>query len=184
MCRTRKCSTPAAGPESMRRNSSTAARGSRAFDVTPAFVELARNALGESAEVFRWNLEEPLRFAADRSFDAVVCALVLDYIEDWAPAMAEVRRVLRPGGRLVFSCGHPWADWQLTIERGVANGSYFDRAQYTLPWRRLRALPGSDGMAPPAGRDAGRGPRWRPAARQGDRATANRALPPGRPGAL
>ena len=38
----------------------------------------------------------------DASFDAVVSTLVLCSVEDLDRALAEVRRVLRPGGRLVF----------------------------------------------------------------------------------
>ena len=40
--------------------------------------------------------------AEDDSFDAVVCSLVLCSIEDPAGALAEIRRVLRPGGELRF----------------------------------------------------------------------------------
>jgi ubiquinone/menaquinone biosynthesis C-methylase UbiE len=43
---------------------------------------------------------ESLRYA-DASFDAVVCTLVLCTVADPALALAEARRVLRPGGRLV-----------------------------------------------------------------------------------
>jgi ubiquinone/menaquinone biosynthesis C-methylase UbiE len=39
---------------------------------------------------------------ADRSVDAVVATHVLCSVEDPAAALAEARRVLRPGGRLVF----------------------------------------------------------------------------------
>jgi SAM-dependent methyltransferase len=38
---------------------------------------------------------------ADASFDAVVATQVYEYVEDVATALAEVRRVLRPGGRLL-----------------------------------------------------------------------------------
>jgi ubiquinone/menaquinone biosynthesis C-methylase UbiE len=38
---------------------------------------------------------------ADASFDAVVSTQVYEYLEDVAGALAEVHRVLRPGGRLV-----------------------------------------------------------------------------------
>lgn len=40
---------------------------------------------------------------ADASFDSVVCTYTLCSIPDPAAALAEMRRVLRPGGRLLFS---------------------------------------------------------------------------------
>jgi len=58
----------------------------------------------------------------DGSFDAVVCTLVLCSVRDPAAALAEIRRVLRPGGRFVF-VEHVAADgnagrlrWQRRIE--------------------------------------------------------------------
>src|SRR5688500_9402523 len=38
----------------------------------------------------------------DRAFDAAVSTQVLEYVEDIAAALAEARRVLRPGGRLLI----------------------------------------------------------------------------------
>ncbi|MCU0311243.1 MAG: class I SAM-dependent methyltransferase [Acidimicrobiales bacterium] len=49
---------------------------------------------------------EALPFA-DASFDAVVCCLVFEHIDDLDEALAEVARVLRPGGRFVFCLNHP-----------------------------------------------------------------------------
>jgi arsenite methyltransferase len=37
----------------------------------------------------------------DASFDAAVCTQVYEYVEDMPTALAEARRVLRPGGRLL-----------------------------------------------------------------------------------
>jgi len=37
----------------------------------------------------------------DGAFDAAVCTQVYEYVDDMAAALAEARRVLRPGGRLV-----------------------------------------------------------------------------------
>lgn len=53
-----------------------------------------------SAEVVAGIAEDlPL---ADGSVDAVLCTIVLCSVRDQAAAIAEVRRVLRPGGRFVF----------------------------------------------------------------------------------
>jgi malonyl-CoA O-methyltransferase len=45
---------------------------------------------------------------ADASFDVVVNALVMEHVAHVAPAIAEARRVLAPGGVLVLSVFHPW----------------------------------------------------------------------------
>jgi SAM-dependent methyltransferase len=44
---------------------------------------------------------------ADASFDAVVVCLVFEHIPDHEPAIAELARVLEPGGRFVFFLNHP-----------------------------------------------------------------------------
>jgi SAM-dependent methyltransferase len=58
----------------------------------------------------------------DRSFDTVVSTLVLCTVEDPGRAVAEIRRVLRPGGQLLFiehvrSERARWAWWQDRLER-------------------------------------------------------------------
>lgn len=46
---------------------------------------------------------------ADCSFDLVLASDVLEHIADHETAVREIARVLRPGGRLVFSVpAHPW----------------------------------------------------------------------------
>ena len=44
---------------------------------------------------------------ADASFDAVVACLVFEHIRDVDQAIAEVARVLQPGGRFCFFLNHP-----------------------------------------------------------------------------
>ena len=70
---------------------------------------------------------EDLPFA-DGSFDVVVSTLVLCTVPDQGPALAEVRRVLRPGGRLLF------------IEHVRGDGGVARVQDGILPlWRRLCA---------------------------------------------
>lgn len=76
------------------------------FDASAAMVDLARTRLGDDADLHVADLAEPLPFP-DAEFDDVVASLVLHYLEDWSSPLAELRRVLRPGGRLLVSVIHP-----------------------------------------------------------------------------
>lgn len=76
------------------------------IDVSPAMIDLARRRLGPDADLHVAALGEVLPFP-DGSFDDVVCSLVLHYLEDWSAPLAELRRVLVPGGRLLLSVNHP-----------------------------------------------------------------------------
>ncbi len=76
------------------------------FDASPAMVDLARNRLGRDVAIQVADLTEPLPFD-DAAFDDVVASLVLHYLRDWTTPLAELRRVLEPGGRLLLSVNHP-----------------------------------------------------------------------------
>lgn len=56
--------------------------------------------VAKAVDVVPWTAEA--LDAPDRSFDAVVSTLVLCSVREPTRALAEIRRVLRPGGRLVF----------------------------------------------------------------------------------
>lgn len=85
-------------------------RGARVtgLDASAAMVGLARRRLGQDADVRVGDLREPLPFD-DGAFDLVVASLVLHYLQDWSGPLAELRRVLRPGGRVLVSVNHPGA---------------------------------------------------------------------------
>ncbi|WP_166355795.1 methyltransferase domain-containing protein [Phytoactinopolyspora limicola] len=76
------------------------------FDASPAMITLARRRLGENADLHVADLNQPLPFDDD-VFDDAVASLVLHYLQDWTGPLAELRRVLKPGGRLVLSVNHP-----------------------------------------------------------------------------
>lgn len=78
------------------------------LDSSPAMIELARQRLGSDADLRVADLGDPIPFE-DNAFDGAVGSLVLHYLRDWAAPLAELRRVLRPGGRLTLSVPHPSA---------------------------------------------------------------------------
>ncbi len=78
-----------------------------AFDISPAMIEMARERLGERAGLFVADLARPLPFLASGHFDLVASSLAIDYVRDWSVPLAEFRRVLKPGGRVVMSVQHP-----------------------------------------------------------------------------
>lgn len=81
------------------------------LDGSDAMLQLARARLGAKGQLRLHDLHEPLTWLANGSIDIVVASLVMHYIKDWRPALGEFRRVLRPGGRLVMSTHHPFADF-------------------------------------------------------------------------
>ncbi|WP_037312260.1 class I SAM-dependent methyltransferase [Amycolatopsis orientalis] len=76
------------------------------FDASAKMVELARKRLGPDADLRVADVTEPLPYP-DGAFDDVIAALVLHYLEDWSAPLAEIRRVLKPGGRLIMAVNHP-----------------------------------------------------------------------------
>jgi ubiquinone/menaquinone biosynthesis C-methylase UbiE len=110
------------------------------IELSPAMLAIARRrAAGLGREVdFREGDAEHLPFG-DGSFDTVACALSLCTIPGPAMAIAEMKRVLVPGGRLLLldHIGSTWppvyaAQWlleQITIR---AAGEHFTRRQLPL----------------------------------------------------
>lgn len=79
--------------------------------------------LGTTADVVETPADRlPL---ADSSADTVVCTLVLCTVDDVPGTLAEIRRVLRPGGRLLF------AEHVRSVEPGLAR--WQDRLE--APWK-------------------------------------------------
>lgn len=89
------------------------------FDSSAKLIRHARRRVGSAADLRVHDVRHPLDWLSEESIDRAVMALVLHHLDDPVPALREVHRVLRPGGRLVISTVHPVADWR------QMGGSYF-----------------------------------------------------------
>ncbi|MGH9158130.1 MAG: class I SAM-dependent methyltransferase [Acidimicrobiales bacterium] len=103
----------------------------RVVGVDPSWAQLVvarqRDGGPAYARAFATDLPFP-----DARFDAVVACLVFEHIDDADAAIAEVARVLRPGGRFLFFLNHPllqvpgsgWIDDQILEEQYWRIGPY------------------------------------------------------------
>jgi methionine biosynthesis protein MetW len=100
-------------------------------DVSEAAVEMAR---GRGLEARRIADAGKLPFAAD-SFDVAVCIEVLEHLLEPQLAVSEIRRVLRPGGRLILTVPNV-AHWRNRVDsllgRWNPRGDHLSAAE---PWR-------------------------------------------------
>jgi len=109
-------------------------------ELSPAMLSIARQraaGLGREADLREGDAER-LPFD-DASFDTVVCGLALCTIPSPAAAVGEMRRVLRPGGRLLLldHIGSSWppvyaAQWLLERVTVRTAGEHFTRRQLPL----------------------------------------------------
>lgn len=120
-------------------------RGAIVTGVDPSIkmLELARQRLGEGSALHQAGLGgDPLPFP-DGVFDDVIACLVLHYLEDWKAPLAELRRVLTPGGRLIVVVDHPFlyklmhpeADY-FAVTKRPQEWTYGGRSAPMLFWHR------------------------------------------------
>jgi SAM-dependent methyltransferase len=104
-------------------------RGARVvgFDHSPRMVEICRARVAQG-EFRVHDLGDPIGWLPDASVDLALCALALEHVDDRVAALSELRRVLRPGGALVFSQQHPFGGW---LRHG---GSYFSVRTIEETW--------------------------------------------------
>ena len=83
-----------------------------AFDASEAFLELARKRTAKHADCIELRRidatdEAQLLALGERRFDAAVCSMALMDMADIRPLASALSRLLKPGGRFVFTVPHP-----------------------------------------------------------------------------
>lgn len=98
-------------------------------DASAGMLAHAEQRLGDTVSLHLADLNDPLPFAAD-TFDDVIASLVLHYIENWDAPLAEMRRLVKPGGRLFASVDHPIVAYTIQEPRP----DYFATTSYGFEW--------------------------------------------------
>lgn len=111
------------------------------LDLAAALLAAARERLARP-RLARGDLGA-LPYAAGAFDVAVCCGSTLSFVADPARALAELGRVLRPGGRLLVECEHRWS---LDSAWALLSGLTGDRLGYGLTarqaWRLIADPPG------------------------------------------
>lgn len=95
-----------------------------AIDASQLLINrLAQNIKSNQLRAICADLANPLTFLHADEFDYTICSLVIHYIEDWDPLLAEMYRVLKPKGKLFISTHHPYLVFHHPLLKGI---DYFD----------------------------------------------------------
>ncbi|HEX4223917.1 MAG TPA: class I SAM-dependent methyltransferase [Pseudonocardiaceae bacterium] len=93
-------------------------------DLTPEMLVIAEKSVPQADFRVADLLDLPFD---DAAFDLVVCGLALAHLPDLTAAVAELGRVLRPGGRLITSSVHPFQaqlDWNAPFKDAEGNRGF------------------------------------------------------------
>ena len=113
-----------------------------AIDPLPLRVEIAQSKAAANFEA-RVGRAEDLSEFADASFDVVYLNCVFHWIEDKSRALAEIFRVLKPGGRLGLNCqdtNHPHEAFHFIRRAMTEAGVEYDHYVPSLSSHELEAL--------------------------------------------
>jgi ubiquinone/menaquinone biosynthesis C-methylase UbiE len=81
------------------------------FDISPRMIALAQERNKNAGFFFVQDLATPFEKLNDHSYDIIVCALAMHYIEDWNATIQEFYRVLKDNGQLIISIEHPFFEF-------------------------------------------------------------------------
>ncbi|HCG5537813.1 TPA: class I SAM-dependent methyltransferase [Vibrio parahaemolyticus] len=101
-------------------------------DISEEMIALVKNKFGSNVHAYCQNLSQGLPLEKDNSADVIVCPLVLHYIDNLTTVFESVYRVLKPGGYMVFSTHHPFADFDCS-----ESGNYFSRELVEEKWNTV-----------------------------------------------
>ena len=100
------------------------------FDMSPRMIEFAKERNKDSGTFFVHDLTHPFKMLENESFDIVLCALAMHYLQDWNFTVKEFYRVLKPKGLIIMSIEHPFFEFNY-----FNSTKYFDVEPVKCTWK-------------------------------------------------
>ncbi|NDV21515.1 class I SAM-dependent methyltransferase [Desulfovibrio sp. JC022] len=100
-----------------------------AIDISQKMLELLEKQFKGHLRCYAHDISSGLPDELDASFDLVISALTIHYINDLNPLFSDIGRVLKKAGRFIFSTHHPVLDFQTSV-----SGNYFEKELITEKW--------------------------------------------------
>jgi ubiquinone/menaquinone biosynthesis C-methylase UbiE len=88
------------------------------IDISEKLIEIAREKFGSLGVEFLVRDAAHMEGISGGQFDAVICNMSFHDIKHVSETIDEIARVVRIGGKLVFSIPHPWTHMAKTIKEG------------------------------------------------------------------
>jgi SAM-dependent methyltransferase len=85
-----------------------------AADIEESFLVRAREIAREFSNIEARRSDITKAELPDAHFDLVLCSEVIEHIADSQSALAQIRRILRPDGRLILTTPHRWSTLETT----------------------------------------------------------------------
>ena len=100
------------------------------FDMSPRMIEFAKERNKRSGTFFVHDLTHPFEMLENESFDIVLCALAMHYLEDWTSTIKEFYRILKPKGLFIMSIEHSFFEFNY-----FKSTKYFDVEPVKCTWK-------------------------------------------------
>ena len=102
------------------------------IDASSEMLAMVDSTLGGRVHAYQQDLALGLPNEKTQSADVVICPLMLHYLADVTAFFAEVYRVLKPGGYMVFSTHHPCAKSEMRHAK-----NYFETQMVIERWNTV-----------------------------------------------
>jgi SAM-dependent methyltransferase len=103
-----------------------------AIDNSPTMINLTKQRVQARCEVYLADLNNPLDFLENETFDIIIAPLVIHYIADWKVLFCELSKKLKSNGVFIFSTHNPYIEYQLFDLK-----NYFEKVKIVDEWENV-----------------------------------------------